>query len=257
LACGYHGRIVLCDVGLRVQAGEIVAILGPNGAGKSTLLKTICKTLPPIAGSVRVADMEIGRLSDREVARKIGYVPQEEAAVFPFTVREVVAMGRIPYATGIWESAQDHRIVDHAIEVADCGELAERPVTELSGGEKQRVLIARALAQEADVLLMDEPTSHLDVRHQLSVANLMQDLASRGKAILAAVHDLNLAAQFADRAVLLAQGTKRADGPLELVLQSPDLDRAYEVKFTRLRDDEGRLHVFGSVAANGKRENGC
>jgi iron complex transport system ATP-binding protein len=246
LACGYHGCAVLEGVSMAIRSGESVALLGPNGSGKSTLLKTIGKLVPPIRGAVELAGTDVGRLSHPEVARRVAFVPQEESTDFPFLVREIVAMGRIPHARGLADTPDDRRIVEEALATADCTILADRPVTELSGGERQRVLIARALAQESPLLLLDEPTSQLDVRHQLEVAALVRRLASMGRTVLSAVHDLNLAAQFAARGVLLHERKVALDAPMREVLESDLLDRAYGVAFLRQIDDVGTLRVFGS-----------
>lgn len=244
LGCGYHGKHVLEGIHLSVSVGESVALLGPNGSGKSTLLKTIARTLAPQAGTISLGGTPASKLGFDEVARRVAFVPQEEDTSFPFLVREIVAMGRLPYARSLKESDQDRLICAEAMATADCADYADRPITELSGGERQRVLIARALAQEAPLLLLDEPTSHLDVRHQLSVAALLKGLITSGKAVVAAVHDLNLASLVADRGVLLSKGKVVLDLPIRDLLQNPILDEVYSVRFHR-HDDDGTLRVFG------------
>ncbi|HEY0867286.1 MAG TPA: ABC transporter ATP-binding protein [Fimbriimonas sp.] len=245
LSCGYHGHPVLEKIDLAVSPGESVALLGPNGSGKSTLLRTVGKLIPPLEGSALLGGDDVRGLSHEEVARRVAHVPQEEATDFPFLVREIVGMGRIPHAKGLMDSPEDMRKTEEAMATADCADLAERPITELSGGERQRVLIARALAQESPFMLLDEPTSHLDVRHQLEVASLIRRLTGVGRTVLAAVHDLNLASFFADRGVLLQNGTVALDAPMREVLESDRLDRAYGVRFVRQTDAEGTLRVFG------------
>jgi iron complex transport system ATP-binding protein len=245
LACGYRGSAVLEGVNLAIRPGESVALLGPNGSGKSTLLKTVGKLIAPMSGTALLGGSDVRELAHQEVARRVAYVPQEETTDFPFLVREIVAMGRIPHATGLYESDKDRTITDEAIETADCSKLADRPVNELSGGERQRVLIARALAQESPLLLLDEPTSHLDVRHQREVAALVRRLTAMGRTVLAAVHDLNLAAQFATRGVLLTNKRVALEAPIREVLESDLLDQAYGVSFLRQTDPTGKLRVFG------------
>ncbi|MFQ3588039.1 MAG: ABC transporter ATP-binding protein [Fimbriimonadaceae bacterium] len=245
LACGYPGRVVLADVVLALRAGTVTALLGPNGSGKSTLLKTLAKTLPPVGGTVRVAGNSLSRLGFADLAKLVGYVPQEEVPPFRFTVRQVVTMGRLPHSTGLFDTEEDHAAADEAMALADCLDLQDRVVMELSGGERQRVLIARALAQQASVLLLDEPTAHLDVRHQIGIIRLLRRLAAEGKCVVAAVHDLNLGAMLADDAVLIQDGRLSAPRPYGEVLNSGDLDEAYGVRFRRLPDGPtGRTWVM-------------
>lgn len=234
LDCGHHGHAILGDINLQLIAGESVALLGINGSGKSTLLKTISRTLAPIRGEVHLSGKEIHELTFQQLAHQVAYVPQEEIALFPFPVREVVAMGRLARSTGLFDTPEDLAITEEAMKTADCLDLADRPITELSGGERQRVLIARALAQDAPLILLDEPTSHLDAAHQMATAKLARSLANAGKAVLVAMHDLNLSSRVASRGVLIHQGKAVMDAPLAEVLQSPVLDEVYKVRFQRI-----------------------
>ncbi|MCB8932425.1 MAG: ABC transporter ATP-binding protein [Fimbriimonadaceae bacterium] len=253
LRCGYPARTVLEDVTFDVRQGTVTALLGPNGSGKSTLLKTLAKTLPAQDGEVHVLGDPLRSLSFRQLARRVAYVPQEELAAFPFTVEEIVLMGRLPYSEGLFETADDRLAARQAMELADCLELADRPVTELSGGERQRVLLARALAQQAPVLLLDEPTSHLDVRHQVEIVRLLRRLAGEGYGILAAVHDLNLAASVADRALLLEGGRIGLNGPCRDVLADQKVDAVYRVAFHRYETEEGPRMVPQMGMTNDRR----
>lgn len=246
LECGYPGHRVLAGVNLEVHPGEIVALLGPNGSGKSTLLKTICQTLRPVAGQVEVAGCALKGLSVREVARKVAYVPQEETPAFDFSSLQVVLMGRFGHSTGLFETKEDYRVAHEAMAQSDCEAFADRHVSELSGGERQRVLIARALAQQAPLLLLDEPTSHLDIGHQLDTGELLRSLARNGLGILVAVHDLNWAATFANRSVLLSGGAIAHEGPTDEVLSSVDLQKAFGVGFELVRGSAGSAHLFPS-----------
>ena len=196
-----------------------MAILGPNGAGKSTLVRVLSGVVAPISGEVHIGCDAAAALDRAAIARRVAVVPQETDVAFGFTVRAVIAMGRAPHQTG-WmrESAEDERLVDEAIAALDLGALAARPVQELSGGEKRRVAIARALAQNAPALLLDEPTSALDVRHQIALFDRLAAQAEKGLACLAVMHDLNLAAQYATRVVLMRAGSIVADGSIEDVL---------------------------------------
>lgn len=246
LACGYPSRTVLTGIDLRVPEGSVTALLGPNGSGKSTLLKTISKTIPPIAGDVLLGGKSVLKMGYRELARRMAFVPQEEHVPFRFLVRDIVMMGRMPHSDGLLDTAEDEEAAREAMTLAGCHDLADRAITELSGGEKQRVLVARALAQKAKVLLLDEPTSHMDIGHQVQIVRLMRRLASSGFTVLAAVHDLNLAVLLADSAALIAGGRVALSGPCQEVLNSPVLDEVYQVRFKRMRDDDGVMHLFAS-----------
>lgn len=234
LVCGYGGKPVLAGLSLAVQAGERVALLGPNGSGKSTLLRAFAGLLKPDSGEVRLSGEPVGKLSVREIARRVATVPQEETPRFAFTVRQMVTMGRLARSAGLFDTAEDREEADRAMDLADCLRLEDRPVGELSGGERQRVLIARALAQGAPLVLLDEPTSHLDPAHQLATARLIRELSDRGVATITAIHDLNFAGRVAERAILLEGGRIGIDAAVETVLRSPILDRVYGVTFYQL-----------------------
>lgn len=246
LDCGYPDRLVLTGVDFALREGEVVALLGPNGSGKSTLLKTVSRALPPKGGAVQLRGVPLTAMSAQQIARTIGYVPQQEAPAFDFTVAEIVMMGRIPHSDGLFETQEDVRASQEAMRRADCLDVADRPYSHLSGGEAQRVLIARALAQEPGILLLDEPTAHLDPRHQLAVAELVRDLAQGGYAVVAAVHDLNWASLVANRSLLLSGGVVTHDGPLEDALNSGALEQAYQVRFgTAMAGGSLRLFPMG------------
>lgn len=246
LACG-HDAPVLSNVGLNVEAGESVVLLGPNGSGKSTLLNTLAGLLSPLAGSVTLGGDDLRSLRTREIARRLASVPQDESAPFAFTVRQVVTMGRLAQSNGLLDRPEDTAMAARAIERADLGALAERRLDEISGGERGRALIARALAQDAPLLLMDEPTAHLDAAHATWVVRLARQLAREGRGVLVALHDLNLASAIADRAVLLSRGGILAEGTPEAVLESRLLDEAFGTTFERLRTPAGRLVVVPSI----------
>jgi len=245
LACGYPNRRVLECVDLELTPGSSTVLLGPNGSGKSTLLKTLTKTIPAQAGAIKIQGEDLEELTFTQLAQKVAYVPQEELPPFRFTVRQVVLMGRLPLSAGFFDTPADLEATEKAMEEADCYKLADRPITEISGGERQRVLIARALAQNSALLLLDEPTSHLDIGHQVAIIRLAQKLRSQGKGLLTAMHDLNLAADLGETAVLLNEGRVAIQASVEDVLSSPLLDQTYGVPFHRFRDETGRLRVFG------------
>jgi iron complex transport system ATP-binding protein len=225
----YGPHEVLRGVTLALGAGEKVALLGPNGAGKSTLLKVASGFLVPSAGTVRLGGRDLAGVPRREAARRVAGVAADEAHDFPFRVRESVALGRHAWRAAFGPpSAADAAEVERALETCDLVGLADRPLPSLSSGERQRVALARALAQAPEVLLLDEPTAHLDLGHQLRVLDAVDDVArSRGTAVLAALHDVNLAAAWADRVVLLVAGEVAAQGAPGEVLRAERLEAAF------------------------------
>jgi iron complex transport system ATP-binding protein len=232
---------VVDHVTLQIAAGDMVGLLGPNGAGKSTVLRLATRVLRPTGGRLLLQGDELDSLDRREIARRVAVVPQDFSVQFAYTVRQIVEMGRMPRigTFGIVHSS-DHRAVQEALESTGMLALSGRIWNELSGGEKQRALIALALAQDTPILLLDEPTAHLDIRHQIEVLELLRRLnRERGMAVLAALHDLNLAARYFPRLVLFA-GRVIADGPPAYVLDEPTLSRIYQtpVQVGILRGEE-------------------
>ncbi len=231
LSAGYGARPILRSIDLRVEGGEVVALAGPNGAGKSTLIRVISGVLPATAGQARLNGLDLLRLPASDRARRVAVVPQMIRLPEAYTVAEIVLMGRSPHLK-LWagESRHDCEVAWAAMSAARIEDLSERRVDELSGGEQQRVVLARALAQEPQVLLLDEPTAHLDLKHQVSVLELVRALAQeRRLAVLMTLHDLNQAALFADRVALLQNGQIVADGPAAEVFNSELLSRVYGV----------------------------
>jgi iron complex transport system ATP-binding protein len=227
-------RAVACSYGVRgldleLRPGELLALFGPNGAGKSTLLRLFSGEIVPEAGCVDLGGRPLRALSRREIARLFATVPQEPIPALPYTVGEVVLMGRAPRVRRFrLEADPDVRAAEAAIEALGIAALGDRPVAEISGGERQRVAIARALAQNAPYLLLDEPTAFLDVRHQVEVFRLLRALAHEGgRAVLVASHEVNLAAQYADRVALLDRGALCAVGPPEEVLRPETLEAVF------------------------------
>lgn len=220
LAYAYRGEITaLRGVGMSLEAGELCAVLGPNGSGKSTLVKLLGGLLSPDAGQVFLGDLDLASLTSRERARQIAVVPQVLDTLPELRVDDFVMGGRYAHL-GMWRGVgpADRCAVDDALQLADVGDLGDRLVVELSGGQRQRVLVARALAQESEILLCDEPTASLDPEHQLSVLELLQNCCQRGKSVVFVTHDLNLASQFGDRALLLNDGVAVAEGAVADVL---------------------------------------
>jgi len=222
------GRRIVTDVTLHVPSGGLVGLIGPNGSGKSTLLRTAYRMLRPSAGAVWLGGDDVHRLPYRTVARRLAVVRQEQDGDFEFTVAETVAMGRTPHK-GLLdrEADEDRRLVADALERVGMASFAGRRFVTLSGGEKQRVLVARAIAQRARYLLLDEPTNHLDVRYQLEIMDLVAGL---GATVLAALHDLNIAAAYCDRVYVLQAGRIVASGSLDQVLSPELVELVYGVR---------------------------
>jgi iron complex transport system ATP-binding protein len=229
IRAGYREREVLRGIDLVVHAGELVALVGPNGAGKSTLLRVLGGLLRPASGSVTIDGLDITVLDRRSIARHIAVVPQVFETLFPFTVREIVALGRTSRLGPLGTlGSDDARAVTRALEDIGANDLAERRIDRVSGGERQRAVLAMALAQEAGVLLLDEPTAHLDPTHQRATLERLATLARvRGLAVVAVLHDLNLAAAFASRVVLLADGVVVREGAVNDVIKPEIVARVF------------------------------
>ncbi len=227
---GYGSQPLFAEINLAIAAGEMVALLGPNGTGKTTLLMLATGALHPQRGRILLNGRDLRSLPRRQIARQIAVVPQEFTTPFAFTVRELVGLGRTPYLSFLGtEKATDSQAIEEAMEATGAAALAGRIFNELSGGEKQRVVLAMALAQQPNLLLLDEPTTHLDLKYQLGVLELARRLnRERGLTILATMHDLNLTARYFQRLILFQRGIV-ADGPPVEVLQSRLLSRVYEV----------------------------
>jgi iron complex transport system ATP-binding protein len=251
---------VLDGVDLTVEPGEFVALVGPNGAGKTTLLRTINGVLDPDAGRVRLDGTPTDDLSAKAVSRQVATVPQDSHVGFSFTTEQIVEMGRTPHQSRLdWGTESEP--IERALERTETAQFRDRPVDDLSGGERQRVLLARALAQEPSVLVLDEPTASLDINHQIQVLGLVADLVAEGKTAIAAIHDLDLAARFCDRLLLLSDGDIRARGSPESVLtddalatafgtttavtQNPATGTPTVAAFDERPDVDGRVHVAG------------
>jgi iron complex transport system ATP-binding protein len=231
LSISYGRRAVLKNISLDLPAGSILAVIGPNGAGKTTLIRALTGVIPVKSGQVRVQNRPLDQLSSAERARWIAVVPQARNLPPAFTAWETVLLGRTPHLNWLGQvSAADEEIARSAMARTQSLELADRPVGELSGGEQQRLLLARALAQAAPILLLDEPTSHLDLQFQLSLLDQVRSLALHDHlAVMIVLHDLNLAARYADRVALLVQGELRALGPTREVLTPELLSPVYHV----------------------------
>jgi iron complex transport system ATP-binding protein len=245
LSCAYavNGRgVVLQDVDLILRSGELVGLIGPNGAGKTTLLRALARLLRPQKGQVLLDGQDIWRLSPRQVARRIGRVPQAANVAWPYTAEHVVRMGRYPHRGWLTPfNGRDATAVESVLTRLGLQPVRNRPLNTLSGGEQQRVLIARALVQEPTVLLLDEPIANLDINHQHQVLTMVQDLVQGYQlAALLAIHDLGLAARYCDRLILLNQGQMWAAGSPAEVLQPDYLRTVFGVDSQLYRDPSGQ-----------------
>lgn len=234
LSVAYNGKSVLDDINLEVTAGQITALIGPNGAGKSTLIRAISGVQKTTTGSIQLMGKSITELNELEHARKVAVVPQGGYLPLNFTVYQTVLFGRTPYLGWLGRPNEaDLGIVQTALEQTEIDSLAERPLGKLSGGERQRVLLARALAQAAPILLLDEPTTHLDLHHQTSFLKLVrQQVQEKKLAVLIVLHDLNLASIFADQVGLLVAGKLGLVGPPKEVLTLDNLAQIYGESFS-------------------------
>jgi len=263
---------VLSDVSLDAKEGEIIGILGPNGSGKTTLLKCLNRALAPKAGTVLIDDLDYKQLSRREIATRMAVVPQGANINFPFSALDIVMMGRIPEMKRFeGESKNDIEIVKEAMAMTNTEHLADRPMDQISGGERQRIIIARALAQKPRILLLDEPTLHLDVNHQLDILELITDLARKEKlTVMIVTHDLPLAARYCDKVILMKGGFIQASGEVTEVLTSANMRKVFGIeatiyfderigahgvsiiRSTRPGQDEGEAQVTGEQSASGQ-----
>lgn len=239
---GYSETPVLTDISLVLHRGDFLGLLGPNGSGKSTLLKLLAGILQPQSGTLNLHDAPLSNLTRRAIARVIAYVPQESNWIFPFTVREIVSMGRVPFVPGMgYGSPEDEAIVTESMRQVDIAHLADKPVTAISGGERQRTLLARSLAQSPEILLLDEPNAHLDLTHQAAIFEILRrQNEERRVTIVCVSHDLNLAALYCRSMALLARPSGNessgnsivATGPVSDVFKSTILEAVFATPLT-------------------------
>ncbi len=235
-------RQILNKVSLFAREGRLTGLIGPNGSGKSTLLKCLYRVLEPDSGSIQVGGKELRRMSFRDSAQTLAVLPQHSEMPFDFTVEKMVLMGRYPYKSALEsDSTRDYEWVEESLRTVDLLDYRERMFSTLSGGEKQRVLLARALAQDTPVLILDEPTNHLDIKYQLQIMSLCARL---GKTVIAAMHDLNIAAQFCDHIFALKEGEMVADGPPDHLFSTEFIRELYETEAEKVRDRQGKPRIF-------------
>jgi iron complex transport system ATP-binding protein len=245
LTIGYRDRVVGRHLDISLASGEVLALLGPNGGGKTTLLKTLLGLLPPLSGQVRFGERELSDFSNSERARLLAYVPQSHVATFAFTVEAVVLMGRTAHNSLLSApTADDRAMVAQSLERLGIGHLRERPYTMISGGERQLVLLARALAQEPRYIILDEPTASLDFGNQGKVMQEIRNLSASGHGVLFTTHDPNHAMRAADRAYLIRNGERLAEGRTENVLIRRELERLYDSPVEEVADQKDSRVAF-------------
>ena len=239
LAVGYPSRLVIEDLDIVIEPSSLTVIVGPNACGKSTLLRTLARVLTPQAGTVLLDGAELRSRSTNDIARRLGMLPQSSVAPEGITVTDLVCRGRYPHQSMLrqWSRA-DHAAVDRAMADAGVTELADRYVDELSGGQRQRVWIALVLAQETPVLLLDEPTTYLDIAHQVEVLELVDRLRRAGRTVVAVLHEINLAARYATQLVAMRDGRIVAQGPPDEVVTAAMVDEVFSLQARILRDPD-------------------
>jgi iron complex transport system ATP-binding protein len=242
LSFGYTSVDVLKSISATFSAGDFVALIGPNGAGKSTLLKIMSGLIRGYQGSIKFCGQDFSALTSRDLAKRLAFVPQDTRMVFPFTAAEIVLMGRLPHRPRtLFDGPGEIHAVREAMALTDTVELSGKLFNELSGGERQRVVLASALAQKPEVLLLDEPTSFLDLKHQLQFYEIVERLnAERGLTIISVTHDVNLAARYARRMIALCSGAFVADGTPEDVLTPQHIYEIFEITAAVIKRPDGR-----------------
>ena len=248
----HNDKVILDDVTLAFYPGAKIGVVGPNGMGKSTLLKCIYRVLKPAAGAVYLDGRELERYTCKESARRLAVVAQHNYYNFDFSVQDVVLMGRAPHKRALdRDSAEDYRIVREALETVGMADFAARSFSTLSGGEQQRVILARALAQQTPCLILDEPTNHLDINYQLQLMDLVRGL---DRTVIAAVHDLNIAAMYCDRLYAVKDGRIVGQGAPEKLLTPDFIREVYEVDAQVMTGGDGALHILFHPG-KGRKEN--
>lgn len=255
LTLGYDDRVVVDGLSLAIPDGSFTVIVGPNACGKSTLLRAMARALHPRGGSVQLDGQDIFRLPTKEVARRLGLLPQTAVTPDTITVSDLVGRGRYPHQRLLRQwSAEDQRAVDDAMEATNVTALAGRAVDELSGGQRQRAWLAMVLAQQTSLLLLDEPTTFLDIAHQLEVLDLCADLQQQGLTLVAVLHDLNQACRYADHLVCLSEGAVVAAGPPAQVLTAELIDRVFGVPCQIIEDPQTSTPMVVPLSRSRRRE---
>ncbi len=231
ISSGYQGKPVIEKIFFQVKKGEFIGLIGPNGAGKSTLFKTILGILKPEVGEVLYRGEPIGSMNLKERAKRIAFLPQIFEVKFSYTVKDFIAMGRFPYQDGLSShSSQDLKCIRDVIQRFSLTEIAHRRIDELSGGELQRVLFAQSIAQDPEILLLDEPTTHLDIGHQFEIMNILDDLNKDGLTVITILHDLNISAEYCSRIILMDKGRIVRDGEPSSVMDYNIIEEVYDAR---------------------------
>ena len=232
ISFGYNGGETLKDISFKVKDGEFVSIIGPNGSGKSTLLKLINNLYKPKEGSIFIYGKEVSSYKARDLAKKVALVPQDTNIEYEFPVEDIVLMGRHPYIGRFKkENDDDYRVANEALRLTNTFYLKGRDINKISGGERQRVLIAKAIAQKSDIILLDEPTSHLDINYQMEILKVLKRLNKEKKStIILVIHDINLASRYSDKIVLLNKGKVLGMGKPSEVINNENIEKAYKLK---------------------------
>ena len=241
LEFSYNGFPVLKNINENIDKGEFVGVVGPNGSGKSTLLRCLDRILKPNHGQIFLNGKNVRKLNRNALARQISYVPQKESNTFPSTVFDTVLMGRKPHIS--WMPVKkDLEITSNVIKMLDLTDIAFKDINQLSGGQRQRVFIARALAQQPEVLLLDEPTANLDLRHQMEVMNILKSLTNKDITIIIAIHDLNMALQYCNKLIMLKDGEIFAKGGKDIIT-TDTIEKLYDIK-VKIINEDGRIFII-------------
>ena len=249
ISFAYETLPVLKDISLSTREQDFIGLIGPNGSGKSTLLKIMGAILKPDSGSIQFKESSLPKINKKLFAQSVSWIPQDHPMVFPFKVAEIVLMGRHPYLSPLsFESEEDFEISQRAMETTMTSQFADRYFNEISGGEKQRVMIASALAQDPEMMLLDEPTAALDLKYQIQILSILKNLNARHKMTLVmAMHDLNLASSFCNRLILLDEGQIVRDGTPEQVLKKDILEQVYGIEVD-LGSHDGSIRVHPVIS---------
>lgn len=256
MRAGYQDRSVVNDVSFTVEPGSIFGLIGPNGSGKTTLLKCILGLMRPWGGSVRIGSADASRISPKELAKKVAFIPQTHSMTFPYTVDEYVSMGRYPHRGRMMPlTADDRRIVAEALDLLDLSGVKDKRIQQLSGGEMQRVFLASGLAQKPEILLVDEPTTHLDIGHQARLLDIMKELSESSRlTVLVTLHELNLASLYCTSLALLDHGRIHAQGSPEEVLTAENIRHVYKAHVEVGSDPvSAKPHVYFIPGRTGER----
>ena len=247
---GYGKETVINQLSLDVAEGDFIGVIGPNGSGKSTLLKTLTGVLPLMSGEIALMERDLKRISAREIACIAAVIPQETTIFFSFTVEEVVAMGRHPHLGRFRKAGrEDQRIVEEAMTFTDTIGIRRRDINQISGGERQRAIIARALAQQPRVLFLDEPTSHLDINHQIEVFNLLRKLnEERGMTVFAITHDLNICAEYCREVLMLKRGRITCRGVPSEIISEENIRSVYGAEVVLLENPRSGAPIVSIVS---------